>query len=444
MLRYVPKNQTDKLLDRPALLAKALRINALYMVERAGKGHLGTSLSSMEAIVAVRHLMEGKDMFVSSKGHDAVAQYATLIAYGLLEEDKIHDFRREGGLPGHPTIRQAGIRANTGSLGMGLSKALGFAIGRRGIVHVLLGDGEMMEGQNYEAMLAIKKAKVKNIIALVDYNAFSQDGHSKLSYKDIRTMFRAAGWSAHDVHNGNDYQEVESALKIAKARPDFGPWLIMLRTTKGSGIEEIEGRVVSHFGPPRNYEAAYKSLKDQLPPEVGVVMTEYSATLPDYWSHPLYEAFGAAMDLELQIHTDLVFVGADTLRDLHCYKLINRFPGQVFDFGIAEQNAVSFASAQALLGKKVVVATYAAFLRRAFEQIYNQVTEGTNVTYVGSLAGPLDTSGPGVSHESLDDLKYMGNLMQTRNVPTIGPELVQKYLIDGIKSDGPSYIRLCQ
>ncbi|KKM80474.1 hypothetical protein LCGC14_1339580, partial [marine sediment metagenome] len=69
MLKYIPKTETDKLLDQPELLAEALRINALFMVEKAGKGHLGTSLSSMEAIVAIRHLMEGNDIFISSKGH---------------------------------------------------------------------------------------------------------------------------------------------------------------------------------------------------------------------------------------------------------------------------------------------------------------------------------------------------------------------------------------
>jgi transketolase len=263
---------------------------------------------------------------------------------------------------------------------MGLSKALGFALGQDRTVYVLLGDGEMMEGQNWEAALAISKSGVKNIVALVDCNRFSQDGEASLEPIDIQFMFIAAGWRTSSVVDGNNLEFVGNALKDACGLGK--PWAIILNTIKGNGIEFAD-KWNSHFGPP------------------GAV----------YPVHPLYKAFGEAVDAEMDQDEKVILVGADTLRDLQCYDLRNKYPGRVFDFGIAEQNAVSFASARALMGQKPIVATYACFLRRAFEQIYNQTTEGTQVVYVGSMAGRLDPSGPGISHQSLDDAEYMGGIM---------------------------------
>jgi transketolase len=444
LLKYIPKEETDKLLDTPEELAEALRINALYMVQKIGKGHLGTSLSSMEAIVATRHLMGPEDIFISSKGHDAVAQYAALVAYGFLDEEAIHTFRAEGGLPGHPTVDIPGVRANTGSLGMGLSKALGFGINSDRTVFVLLGDGEMMEGQNWEAALAISKSGTKNIIAMVDYNGYSQDGLTDLSYQDIRGMFRAAGWQAVDVPNGNNMDDVIHGLDVALDVPNAGPWVVMMRTKKGSGIEEIEDKGISHFGSVKDYDRAFEDLLDKLPLGTEFETTEYEPIPPDYPPHPSMAAFGLAVAELMAGDEEIIFVGADTMMDLQVDDLAKLYPGRVFDFGIAEQNAISFASAQALLGKKPIVATYACFIRRGFEQIYNQVTEDTNVTYVGTMAGELHPSGPGISHQSLDDFQYMNALMPAVTLFPNGAQAIKGQLLEMIRGTGPSYLRLTQ
>jgi transketolase len=398
----------------------------------------------MEAIVAVRNLMGPEDIFISSKGHDAVAQYAALVAYGLLDEEAIHTFRAEGGLPGHPTVDVPGISANTGSLGMGLSKALGFAINADRTVFVLLGDGEMMEGQNWEAALAINKAGIKNIVAIVDYNGFSQDGLTDLSYQDIRQMFRAAGWQAIDVRNGNYYTDVKQGLRIATGTPEAGPWVLLLKTKKGAGIEEIENKGISHFGSVKDYNRAFEGLLDELPLDTEFVETEYESIPPDYPPHPSMAAFGLAVAELMAGDEDIIFVGTDTMQDLQVDGLAKLFPDRVFDFGIAEQNAISFASAQALLGKKPIVATYACFLRRGFEQIYNQVTEDTNVTYVGTMAGELHPSGPGISHQSLDDFQYMNALMPAVTLFPNGAQAIKGQLLEMIRGTGPSYLRLTQ
>ena len=201
-----------------------IRNRIIDIVNKVGKGHLGTSLSSLEAIYKIRAEMGPSDIFISSKGHDAIAQYAVLAEFGILDDKDLDTFRKPGGLPGHPTVDVPGIVANTGSLGMGLSKALGFALGEDRHVYVLLGDGEMMEGQNYEAMIAIAKSGATNITAVVDCNGFSQDGPAALTADDIRKMFVAAGWR-------------NERFKI-------------LETVKGKGAS-FEGTWQSHAGPPR-------------------------------------------------------------------------------------------------------------------------------------------------------------------------------------------------
>jgi len=391
-----------------------MRQRMIEIVEKVGKGHLGTSLSSLEAILVIRERMNENDIFISSKGHDALAQYMVLAEYGIIDDDDLDldSFRRSGGLPSHPTVDTPGIVANTGSLGMGLSKALGFALGQDRHVYVLLGDGEMMEGQNWEAILAIGNLNVKNITAIVDYNAFSQDGPVPFSPFKLRDMFVAAGWRSYIMTERHDSIDLSAAISVE--RGNQFPSAIILQTTKGKGAS-FEGTWQSHAGPPRE---------------------DYSVT------HPLYKKFGEAVEQVLYTYPETILCGADTLRDLNCYHLKEKYPDRVFDFGIAEQNIVSFASARALMGQIPIVATYACFLRRAFEQIYNQVTEGTQVLYIGSMAGPLEEGGPGISHESLDDRDYMNRWMNMSEMYPSHYPLLDYWFDVAIKTNESSYLRL--
>ena len=433
-LEYISREEMKDL--PPDQLAWACRVNALYMVAKAGRGHLGTSLSSMEAILAIRRLMGENDVFIGSKGHDAAGQYAVLVALGILPEDYLQRFRTAS-LPGHPEIQTPGISANNGSLGMGLSKSLGFARSGKGVVYCLLGDGEMMEGQNWEAALFVKKKQVENIVAIVDCNGLSQDATAFLFIEDIYKIFRGAGWTTGIIKDGNNYQEIKSALRDAKQNIDLGPWAILLKTTKGKGISDIEGRSWSHAGPPQDYEAALSDLKTHLP-NVKTVVTEYEFQEPVRSRHPFCQALGDTIKELTQEDNRVVVLGIDTLDD---HNLVA--DGQrIIDCGIAEQNAVSMASALALDGYKPIVVTYARFLSRAHEQIYNQVTERTPVIYVGSMAGKLPDNGAGISHESLNDETCMATMMP---VITPGNELaVDLALRRALMSDTSVYVRLVQ
>ena len=435
-LEYIRREDMKDL--PPDQLAWACRVNALYMVAKAGRGHLGTSLSSMEAILAIRKLMGENDVFIGSKGHDAAAQYAVLVSLGILEEELVPTFRQNQtpSLPGHPELGTSGIYANSGSLGMGLSKAIGFARRGQGVVYVLLGDGEMMEGQNWEAVLFAKKKKVENIIALVDCNELSQDGPVFLNIDQIFNMFRGAGWTTIVVKNGNNYQDVWMALVNMRNKIELGPTAILLHTTKGYGILEFHDKAQSHAGPPNDYIKALLNLKGMLPLDMQYTQGDEYVYSPKS-RHPLSAAFGAAVMEVLKENPEVVVLGMDTLDD-HGLVADGR---RIIDCGIAEQNAVSMASGLALDGFKPIVVTYARFLSRAHEQIYNQTTEGTAVVYVGSMAGLLPPEGPGKSHESLNDGVVMGTMMQVLSPQKEGVAGALKW---GVDSSLPLYIRLMQ
>src|ERR1700761_533395 len=170
-LYYVPPRVFDRVRSLPVsaheraqLFAELCRINVLYMIARAGSGHIGSSFSSLEIMSWL--FLEELDalapnrrgsLYFSSKGHDAPAVYAIAIALGSLPESHLHNLRRLGGLPGHPDVGTPGIVTNTGSLGMGISKAKGMihahrARGESRRVFVLTGDGELQEGQIWESL----------------------------------------------------------------------------------------------------------------------------------------------------------------------------------------------------------------------------------------------------------------------------------------------------
>src|SRR6266542_6858669 len=186
-LRYVPASEFRRVLDhtmsaaaRAEVFAALARINTLYMIAGAWSGHIGTSFSSIEIMSwlflnEIRDLDKGTaacDIFFSSKGHDAPALYNVLIGLGLLPAHQLDQLRRLHGLPGHPHVETPYIQANTGSLGMGISKAKGMAIANRLAgtprrIFVLTGDGELQEGQFWESLGSAANMGLGEIVAIV-------------------------------------------------------------------------------------------------------------------------------------------------------------------------------------------------------------------------------------------------------------------------------------
>src|SRR5881397_2026893 len=234
---------------RAEAYAALARVNTLYMIARAWSGHIGTSFSSLEIMSwlflnEIRDLAGGPDacdIFFSSKGHDAPALYAVLIGLGLLPAEKLHQLRRIGGLPGHPHVETPYVQANTGSLGMGISKAKGMALANRIAGHerrifVLTGDGELQEGQFWESLGSAANLKLGEIVAIIDHNKIQSDTWvRKVSdLGDLEAKLRAFGWHVSRC-DGHDVAAIERTFRSLDAITDR-PKVIVADTIKGRGV----------------------------------------------------------------------------------------------------------------------------------------------------------------------------------------------------------------
>ena len=214
-LSIVPKTELDRIRgadlaadDRLGILADACRLNALVAVKRAGSGHLGSTFSAMDVVAfllfeelntaTVGWDSPDRDVYFSSKGHDVPGLYAALYALGVVPRERLARLRRLGGLDGHPDVGVPGIEANSGSLGMGVSKGRGIAWAKRhlrrgGRVVVMLGDGELQEGQNYEGLQAAAYEGLSGLTVVVDRNELQSDKPTDeiVAVGDLEERFRA-------------------------------------------------------------------------------------------------------------------------------------------------------------------------------------------------------------------------------------------------------------
>lgn len=265
-----------------ANIANDIRIEIIEQVYNANSGHPGGSLSCAD-ILAVLYFNQmnidsenpnakGRDRFVLSKGHCAPALYATLARKGYFDKELLKGFRKvESNLQGHPDMKKVpGVDMSTGSLGQGLSAAVGMAIsskmeheGYR--VYCLLGDGELEEGQVWEAAMSASKNKLDNLCAIVDYNTLQIDGNVEevAGLIDIKEKFESFGFNVIEV-NGHDIEALIHAFNSAKHQKDM-PSVIIAHTIKGKGVSFMEGKAEWHGKAPNQeqYEEAINELKLQ-------------------------------------------------------------------------------------------------------------------------------------------------------------------------------------
>jgi transketolase len=443
VLRYVPAAEFDRLrtlgdpFERVPAFADACRLNALYMIERAGSGHPGTTFSCLD-IISWLHLevMGDGDRYFSSKGHDAPGLYALLTALGRLDFELIHQLRRLDGLPGHPDVAATPeVVTSTGSLGMGVSKARGFVLAdraqdRKGHVYVLTGDGELQEGQFWESLQPTANRGLHEITMIVDRNKVQSDTWvdkvSELGNLDAK--IRAFGWAVTRC-DGHDLRSFAEALAGFEDEPR--PKAIIADTRKGGGVSFMEPEDTLprtetalygyHSGAPsaEEYERGVEEISARLnarlerlgEPPIELV----EADPPEHRSAPKERqmlvkggAYERAIVAQAEKEPRLVVLDADLRLDCGLVTFRERYPDRFYECGIAEQDMVSQAGAMALAGLLPVVHSFACFLStRPNEQIYNNATEGTKIIYAGSLAG-LVPGGPGHSHQSVRDISALG------------------------------------
>ncbi|MGI8422393.1 MAG: 1-deoxy-D-xylulose-5-phosphate synthase N-terminal domain-containing protein, partial [Gaiellaceae bacterium] len=440
-LRYIPHAEFQRLLDlgvepveRAACFADAARLNALYMIARAGSGHPGTTFSSLDIVTWLQlEVLRDGDRYFSSKGHDAPGLYAVLAALGRIEFDLIHGLRKLDGLPGHPDVAATpAVVTSTGSLGMGISKARGFILadrllGRSGRVFVLTGDGELHEGQFWESLQPTVNRGLHEITVIVDRNKVQSDTWvSQVSdLGDLAGKVEAFGWAVAQC-DGHDFESLRDTL--AGLEGESRPKLVLADTRKGGGVSFMEPHDLPvtdtalygfHSGAPtpEEYETALEEIRSRLDGRLaalGALPIELvEAAPPEHRSAPkerqrLVPTYGEALLEQAEREPRLVALDADLRLDCGLVAFRERFPERFFECGIAEQDMVSQAGTMALAGVIPVVHSFACFLStRPNEQIYNNATERTKVIYVGSLAG-LVPGGPGHSHQSVRDISALG------------------------------------
>lgn len=248
------------------------------MTTRAGSGHPGGSLSAADVIAALyfhhmRHdprdpKWEDRDRFVLSKGHVCPALYAALAKSGYFPTDTLWTLRKMGSiLQGHPDMdKTPGVEASTGSLGQGLSIGVGMALAGRldhkGYrVYVLLGDGELDEGQNWEAAMAAAHYKLDNLMALVDFNGLQLDGPTRdiMGLEPITQKWLAFGWEVIEI-DGHNMRQILDALDKAE-NVKHKPTVIIAQTIKGKGVSFMEG-VVKYHGKALTEDELRKALEE--------------------------------------------------------------------------------------------------------------------------------------------------------------------------------------
>ncbi len=472
----------DPSIDRTRAFAALARLNTLSMIKEAGSGHIGSSFSSLELVTWIH--LEGlrrqsppergfEDIYFSSKGHDAPALYAVLIGLGLLEEKLLHRLRRLGGLPGHPDVNTPHILTNTGSLGMGISKARGMILADRlqskdTRAFVLTGDGELQEGQFWESLQPTVNRGLHELTVVIDHNKMQSDTWVERvsDLGDLEGKLRAFGWRVSRVP-GHDLEAIDAVLG-RPGTPGDAPHMVIADTVKGSGVSFMESVAFErdvkfypfHSGAPS--QEHYLEAADELVSSIrcallalGIEAIEFDTaplpTAPSSTASPppatapqrLVAAYGRALVEQAERRPDLVALDADLVLDTGLTSFSQKFPERFFECGIAEMDMVSQAGGMALRGLLPVVHSFACFLStRPNEQIYTNATERTKIIYVGSLAGLLP-GGPGHSHQSVRDVSALGGvpgLCLVQPATESETAALLDYCVHG--TDRSSYLRL--
>ena len=249
-------------------IASQVRRDIVRMVHGVQSGHPGGSLGCADYLTALyfdimKHDPKfdmngvGEDLFFLSNGHISPLFYSVLARSGYFPVAELSTFRKlDSRLQGHPTTHEhlPGVRVASGSLGQGMSVALGAAMAKKlnkdaGIIYSLHGDGELNEGQNWEAILFAAHKKVDNLIAAIDWNGQQIDGPTSMvmDLGDLASKFESFGWTVLTIEKGNDMDEIVAGLRQAKTYVGKGkPIVILMKTEMGKGVDFMEGSHAWH------------------------------------------------------------------------------------------------------------------------------------------------------------------------------------------------------
>lgn len=454
-------------------LAKRVRRNIVLSTTKAGSGHPSSSLSAVE--LATTLFFGGyfrfdlkkpeylyNDRFILSKGHAAPLLYSLYEAAGVVSEKDILKLRTmQSNLEGHPTPRFPFVDYATGSLGQGISLAIGAALGIRlqmksnGIVMkrepkmwVLLGDSEMAEGQIWESLEVASHYNLNNVVGILDVNRLGQQTETMLGWDltAYEKRISSFGWDVIRVEDGHNLKEVQEAFQSADMLRDSKsqkPVMIIAKTIKGKGVSLLEDKNGWH-GKTLSEEQAANALREigmydkkikgliTLPETVTdtkkTELTDLCNRLSNLTTDvnnkkkiaqkksdnnlSTREAFGEALEELGSKHENIVVFDGEVANSTYEDKFASQFPDRFFEMYIAEQNMVTAGAGISKTGFVPVVSTFAAFLTRAFDQMRMTQYSNSNLKIVGSHAGS-SIGQDGSSQMGLEDIAMMRSILQS-------------------------------
>ncbi len=488
------KHTRDYSIEQLAEAANLMRGYDLVALAAAGSGHAGGTLSIMD-IVAALYLRvadldpsdpnwEHRDRIIWSAGHKAPALYLGLAFAGFCKPEDVVTLRKLGSpFQGHPHWPKVpGVEVSSGSLGQGLSVAVGAALaakldGRKNKVFCLMGDGEQQEGNIWEAAMEAAHYQLGNLVGIVDFNRLQIDGPvcEVMNIEPLEEKYRAFGWEVARV-DGHDMKQIVAALEEAKTRPGAGkPLLIIAATVKGKGVSFMEN-VAGWHGKSPNREEMLKGLQElglseKIPYErllasarhyQAEVEEKLAAKQPkfrrDYWwnaarnmkvkMEPTRKGFGQSLaqngDDPRVVCLGLDISGSITISEFYANQP-ERKP-RWLSMGIAEQSATAAAAGLAKEGKLPVLGTYAAFAAaRNLDQLRVSVCYGNFNVMVAGAHGGVSVGPDGATHQALEDLFAvcgLPNMVVVVPCDAIETKKATDYLL--LEHVGPKYVRFAR
>lgn len=426
-------------------IARLIRYFSLVSTTQAGSGHPTSSLSAADLMTGLmfggtfrfdadRPGHPNNDRLIFSKGHASPLFYALWTAAGKVTEQELMTMRKFGSpLEGHPTIAFPYTEASTGSLGQGLSVGLGMAMNARFIdklpyrTYVLLGDSEMAEGSQWEALEIASYYKLDNLMGIMDVNRLGQRGetmygHDLSVYEKRVSSF---GWETFVV-DGHSMSEILAAYEKALLVREK-PVMVIAKTIKGKGISFIEdkngwhgralkkeelGRALEELGPVDTSVRGEIAKPADLKPEKLLPSEAKDISYPNDKPIATRHAYGNALARIFPQFPDIVVLDAEVSNSTFAEIFRNAHPGHFFEMYIAEQNMVGTALGLSRRGKVPFVSTFAAFLTRAFDQIRMSQYSDANIKFCGSHAG-VSIGEDGSSQMGLEDIAMFRTLLHS-------------------------------
>lgn len=477
----MPKTLTAA--DRLQAIGQKMRRWILESTHHAGSGHPTSSLSAVELMAVLffrghfrfdvnnpRH--RNNDRLIFSKGHASPLFYALWAAAGALNPEELRHYREfSSELEGHPTSRFEYTEAATGSLGQGLSVGVGMALAAKYLDHlpyrtfVLLGDSEMAEGSQWEAIQIAAHYELGNLIGILDVNRLGQRGPTMTGHDlgAFRRRLQAFGWDVVTLDDGHDPEQIHEAYTRALAADDR-PVMIVAKTLKGKGVSEVED-VGGWHGKALDDEQLAKAKEEvgdsdfsgseplSLPegesdarPAVDAAgsQAEPSEHKPRKYKigdeEATRQAYGEALVRLADRYPRLVALDGEVSNSTGAETFAKAYPDRFFEMYVAEQNMVGAATGLALRGYIPFVSTFAAFLTRAFDQLRMAPHSDANIKLVGSHAG-ISIGQDGPSQMGLEDIAMLRTIPGSTIVyPCDAVSTIA--LVDALaQSEGIGYLR---